>query len=355
MLNLPNKLKSGDRVAIVSLSRGVLGEDNTSHQRELGVKRLKQFGLDPIFMPNALKGLDYLDRHPEARAFDLKTAFLDPTIKGIFCAIGGIDTYRLLPTLLEDLEFVETVKSHPKLFSGFSDTTTNHLMFFHLGMRSFYGPNFLNDFAELDNDLLPYTKKTIELYFNNQSQTEIISSPVWYEERMDFSAYEIGKPRISHPETHGYEVLRGQGLVIGELLGGCLESLASITNFDESAVMDKYQIFPSRKQWEEKILFIETSEDCINPNVYRQMLGKLAARGVFQEINGIIVGKPQNEKYYFEYQKELIAATEEWELPIIYNVNFGHAYPRTVLPYGAKVILDLDQARITIDEPFFAK
>jgi len=66
------KLRKGDKVAIVSLSRGMLGEEFCSHNIEIGVKRLKEYGLEPIFMPNALKGIKYLQEHPEARANDLK-------------------------------------------------------------------------------------------------------------------------------------------------------------------------------------------------------------------------------------------------------------------------------------------
>ena len=40
----PRKLKAGDRIAIVSLSNGMLGEEFCSHNIEIGVKRLKEFG-----------------------------------------------------------------------------------------------------------------------------------------------------------------------------------------------------------------------------------------------------------------------------------------------------------------------
>ena len=83
------KLKKGDKVAIVSLSSGMLGEEFCSHNIEIGVKRLKEYGLLPVFMPNARKGITYLKAHPEARAQDLKDAFFDDSIRGIICAIGG--------------------------------------------------------------------------------------------------------------------------------------------------------------------------------------------------------------------------------------------------------------------------
>ena len=57
-------------------------------------------------------------------------------LKVIICAIGS-DTYRLLPYLLEDEGFIKKVKTNPKIFTGFSDTTNNHLMFYKLGMVSF--------------------------------------------------------------------------------------------------------------------------------------------------------------------------------------------------------------------------
>ena len=93
----PSALRRGDKVAIVSLSSGVLGEPFAKHQVELAKKRLEMLGLVPVFMPNALKGLKVLEENPQARAQDLKDAFADDSIKGIFCAIGGIDTYRLSP------------------------------------------------------------------------------------------------------------------------------------------------------------------------------------------------------------------------------------------------------------------
>ena len=156
------KLKKGDKVAIVSLSSGMLGEEFCSHNIEIGVKRLEAYGLKPVFMPNALKGIQYLKDHPEARASDLKEAFLDDSIAGIICAIGGDDTYRLLPCLMEDTEFIEAVQNHPKLFTGFSDTTINHLMFYQLGLSTYYGPNFICDLGEIADEMLPYTQVAFE-------------------------------------------------------------------------------------------------------------------------------------------------------------------------------------------------
>ena len=68
------KLRKGDKVAIVSLSSGMLGEAFCSHNIEIGVKRLREYGLETSFMPNSLKGIEYLKANPKARAKDLKDA-----------------------------------------------------------------------------------------------------------------------------------------------------------------------------------------------------------------------------------------------------------------------------------------
>lgn len=131
----PKRLQKGDKVAIVSLSSGTLGEKMFIHKYHLIKNRLEnEYGLTVVTMPNTLKGVEYLYRHPEARAKDLMDAFRDPTIKAVICAIGGDDTIRLLPYIDFDV-----LRNNPKIFTGFSDTTTNHFMMYKAGLVSYYG------------------------------------------------------------------------------------------------------------------------------------------------------------------------------------------------------------------------
>lgn len=355
----PQALQKGDKVAVVSLSSGMLGEDFCSHNLEIGVKRLRGFGLEPVFMSNALKGIDFLKKHPEARADDLKAAFADASIKGIICAIGGDDTYRLLPYLMEDAEFAALVRKNPKLFTGFSDTTINHLMLYRLGLTTFYGPNFICDLGEIANGMLPYTERAFQGYFAGQEIKTIVSSDLWYEERKDFSRAAMGTDRIAHREERGFEILQGKGRFRGRLLGGCLESFYDIltgTRYeDEAAVCERYGLFPDREEWKGKILFIETCEEKPEPELFRRELLALKERGVFDAVNGILVGKPQDERYYEEYKEVYAEIIENKELPILYNINFGHAMPRCALPYGVEAEVDMEKKRITLLESMFAE
>jgi muramoyltetrapeptide carboxypeptidase LdcA involved in peptidoglycan recycling len=231
-------------------------------------------------------------------------------------------------------------------------------MFYKLGMGTFYGPTFICDLAELNNEMLPYTRKSFLKYFEYHNEDYIESSNVWYEDRTDFSIDAIGTSRVEHLEEKGYEVLQGKGKFTGRLLGGCLESFYDIlTNTrycDEKDICEKYGLFPTLNEWKDKILFIETCEEKPKPEEFEKELLVLKNLGVFDVISGIIVGKPQDEQYYEEYKKIYYKIIENKELPILYNVNFGHAEPRCIIPYGILAEVDLDKKLITLKEPIFA-
>lgn len=346
-------LNFGDKVAIVSLSNGILGEKYVEHELKLGVKRLKNLGLVPVFMNNSLKGFEYLKNHPEARAEDLKQAFIDKEIKMIITAIGGDDTYKTIPYLMEDKEFIKSVSENPKIFLGFSDTTNNHFMLNKLGLSTFYGPSFLTDIAELDTDMLPYTKRYFMNFFLNKTKIEIESSPVWYEDRKNYGISQLGIPRVEHQETHGFETINGSGIVKGKLFGGCIDSIYEMFTGerygDEHIIFEKYKLLPTLKEWSEKILFLETSEKTPTPEKLKRILLKLKEMKILETVKGIIVGKPIDEINYKEYKEVYIDVMKELKTPVMYNVNFGHAVPRCVLQYDAIATIDYDNKTIIIE------
>ena len=59
----------------------------------------------------------------------------------------------------------------------------NHLMLHKLGFGTFYGQSFLADVCEMEDDMLPYTKKFCEELIKTGNIKEIVPSDVWYEER----------------------------------------------------------------------------------------------------------------------------------------------------------------------------
>ena len=339
------------KIGIVSLSSGVLGEDFVLHEVKIGIERLKEYGIEVEFLPNSKKGIEFIKNSPEARAKDLIKAFKDDSIDMILCAIGGDDTYRLLPYLFENNELKMAVKQ--KIFLGFSDTTMNHFMLNKVGIKTFYGQAFLPDVCELSNEMLPYSKRFFEELINTGKIKEIYPSDVWYNEREDFSEKAIG---ISMKEHHnsGFELLRGNAKFEGQILGGCLETIFDI--FDNSRYEDtvylcqKYNLFPSLNEWKNKILLLETSEERPKPELFRKMILKLQEYGIFDVISGLIIGKPQNEEYYNEYKQIILDEIRNKNLSIVYNINIGHSTPRCIIPFGVNAKVDIERQIIEFKE-----
>ena len=339
------------KIGIVSLSSGVLGEDFVAHEVKIGIERLKEYGIEVEFLPNSKKGIEFIKNSPEARAKDLIKAFKDDSIDMILCAIGGDDTYRLLPYLFENNELEKVAKQ--KIFLGFSDTTINHLMLNKVGIKTFYGQAFLPDICELSNEMLPYSEHFFEELINNGRIKEIYPSDVWYNEREDFSEKSIGISMEEH-QNRGFELLRGNAKFEGQILGGCLETIFDI--FDNSRYEDtvylcqKYNLFPSLNEWENKILLLETSEERPKPELFRKMILKLQEYGIFDVISGLIIGKPQNEEYYNEYKQIILDEIRNKNLSIVYNINIGHSTPRCIIPFGVNAKVDIERQIIEFKE-----
>ncbi|HEV4615733.1 TPA: LD-carboxypeptidase, partial [Streptococcus pneumoniae] len=259
------------------------------------------------------------------------------------------DTYRLLPYLFENNQLQKVIKQ--KIFLGFSDTTMNHLMLHKLGIKTFYGQSFLADICELDKEMLAYSLHYFKKLIETGRISEIHPSDVWYDERTDFSPKALGTPRVSHANT-GFELLQGNARFEGKILGGCLESLYDI--FDNSRYADstelcqKYKLFPDLSDWEGKILLLETSEEKPEPEDFKKMLRTLKNTGIFEAISGLLVGKPMDETFYDDYKEALLDIIDS-NIPIVYNLNVGHATPRAIVPFGVHAYVDAKEQIIRFD------
>lgn len=334
-------------IAIVSLSAGTIGEKTVRHEVDIGLERLKEFGVNVRFMPHALAGVDALKRHPDWRAADLLEAFRDTETDMILCAIGGDDTYRLLPYLLEN----DTLKNalSEKVFLGFSDTTINHLTLHKLGLNTFYGQSFLADICEIGEEMLPYSRRYFEELLRTGKIAKITPADTWFESRKDFGTDQIGTPLAAHPDS-GFRLLQGSPTFRGKILGGCLDSLYDCFDGECHADMPllcrQYELFPSREQWQGKILFLETSEEQMPPQKYRKALCYLKEAGVFEAVSGVLIGKPMDNIFAEEYEKILLEVIGNPDLPVAANLNCGHAQPRCILPFGVEAEVDVREQQI---------
>lgn len=338
-LLIPERLQKGDKVAAVSLSWGGAGDEGLLWRYQLGVERLRSvFGLDVVEMPHTLKGSAYVASHPEKRAEDLNQAFSDPSIKAVFSAIGGDDSIRMLPYVDFDV-----LARNPKIFLGYSDSTITHFMLLKAGVRSYYGPSILAEFAE-NEEIFPYTRRSVENTLFAQEQIGRIELPEeWTSEMVpwDWENRSVRKRMIPYEPAI---CLRGAGTVRGPLIGGCIEVMEFM----------KETILWEREQFEGAVIFFETSEDMPTPTNLSYYLRNYGMQGILAKAAGLVFGKPYDNKYAAEYQTTILFVLDEFgldRLPVVFGLPFGHTEPMTVLPYGAVAELSCEEASLVILEP----
>ena len=341
----PQRLKVGDKVAIISPSAGMPYLFPWVYDQ--GIKRIKEvFGLIPIEYPTAKQSPDFLAKHPQARADDINKAFADPEIKAIFATIGGNDQIKILPFLNKDL-----IKSNPKIFLGYSDNTNLHLFLWNCGIISYYGGAVMIQFA-MGGGMHDYTKKFITNALFEDSIGEIYAAPDWSDvdlEWADKKNLEIKKPLF---KSEGWEWFNSpNGILEGQLWGGCLEVL-------EYHLLNK-EYLPKIEKLNNSILFLETSEEMPSNSFVYRFLAELAKLKILPHFKTILMaypkaqlcGKepPEGRNEYILNQKNAVKKAlkdHNINIPIIFNMNFGHTDPQMIIPNGGKVKIDFDLRKI---------
>jgi muramoyltetrapeptide carboxypeptidase len=318
----PQRLKQGDVVGVISPSTPVFSKKDLSR----GMKLLESLGFKPKLGPKALEvHSTYMAGTREDRLHDLHAMFLDDEVKAIFTTGGGYASIQLLP----DIDW-ELIKENPKIFMGFSDITTLlTAMTEKTGMITFHGPGI----EGLDTDTKS-GKFTVKSLKNSVTKGEIGKLPNYTE----------------------WKALR-PGRAEGTLIGGNLDIMLSLMGT------------PYEPKWDGKILFWEDVELTIEE--LDNYLWRLRVAKVFKKIEGMIVGKitdlksieEETEKWaYLEkpptIEEVILKATEGFNFPILYGVDFGHEGANVTIPVGAKALLECPTpgriGRVSIMEKYLA-
>ena len=339
----PKKLQPGDKVATASLSWG--GPGVLPYRYEVGKRQLQdEFGVTVVEMPHALGDASWLQHNPQARADDLMQAFADPSIKAIISTIGGDDSIRILPFL--DLD---VIRSNPKIFMGYSDTTVTHLACVKAGLVSFYGPSIMAGFAE-NGGMFSYMVDSVHKTLFSSAPIGSIAPNTegWTVELLDWAEPENQTCKRKLTPSTGWKFLQGNGSHRGHLMGGCFEVLDWLRGTD---------FWPEPEMWQGAILFLETSEDAPPPTAVLWGLRTYAAMGILKELSGILFGRPGGQvqpEQFDEYDKVISQVIFEEEgltdLPVITHMDFGHTDPMFVLPYGIQAEIDCGTQQFTILE-----
>ncbi len=319
----PRALQPGDTIGIVSPSFGAAGL--FPHRLELGIRQIEAMGFRARLAPHSCNTLGYISDTAENRVQDIHDLFLDPEVRAVVAAIGGDHSNQLLPLLDFDL-----IRAHPKIFSGYSDNTVLHLAFHTAAdLVTFYGPSLITEFAEFPR-MFPYTERYFRKAVCQAAPVgELSPAQEWTEEFLDWEQKrDLERPRALVPSP-GWTWLK-PGLAEGPLLGGCLESLDHLRGT---------RFWPN---WQGAIFFFETSEEKPTPERVDGYLMDYENLGVFEQIAGMVVGRPMG--YTDEEKRRLneiiLERTRKYRFPVVTGMDFGHTAPQMTLPLGCRARID---------------
>lgn len=301
MIRIPEALKPGDTVAIVSTARKNL-DDNLGPTYDL----LCQWGLN--VRVGSTIGLDHyqLAGTDAQRAADVQQMLDDPSIKAIWCVRGGYGTVRMID-LLDFSRFMQ----HPKWIIGFSDVTVLHSHLNRLGVASLHA-------------LMPVGVPRATADAKESLRKALLGEPLEY--------------------VLDCDALNHQGQAQGTLVGGNLSILYSLLGS------------PSAVDCKGKILFLEDLDEYLY-HVDRMMLN-LKRNGCLADLRGLVVGgMTQMKDNEIPWGKNALEIIEEsihgLDIPVLYNFPAGHIQDNRALMLGAEVKLEVGplQSRLTFLQP----
>ena len=301
----PKPLFQGARVALLCASSAVPPERLAPAEAAV-----RELGLEPVLYPSCYfeNRHGYFAANDAQRAAHLNAAFADDSIDGILSIRGGYGAHRILPLLDWD-----TIRAHPKYFSGYSDVTALHTAFNQdCGFVTYH-------------TIMPSTE-----YYQDVGEY----SMNWLKKAL-FG--ELTGP-LTNPADQSMHTLVG-GKAEGPLCGGNLSLLAASLGT------------PWEIDTRGKILFLED----IGEKTYRvdSMLTQLRNAGKFADCAGIVLGAwtdcppeyPEKTLELPEIFEELIAPAGK---PTITDLACGHTIPTLALPLGKRVSMDADACTLTI-------
>jgi len=321
---IPEKLRKNDEVRVIAPSRSLA--IITSDTREIAKSRFIELGLNLSFSKNCEVIDDFSSSSIEERINDLHDAFLDKNVKAIFTVIGGHNSNQLLQYIDYSI-----IKNNPKIICGYSDTTAISNAIFHkTGLITYSGPAYstLGMLKGIEFSL-DYIKKC--LFTNNPF--EINNPKQWSDD-----AWFMDQENRKFIDDEGIKIFN-HGIAEGKIIGGnlCTLNLLQGTEYMPDIA--------------DAVLFIEDDELTFPENFDRDIQSIIHQKD-FDKVRGIIIGKFQKDSEMPEnLLKKIIKTKRELEnIPVLYNVSFGHTTPHICFPIGGHVKIDTrDNNKIIID------
>ena len=114
--HIPNYLKEGDKIALISTARKI-----SFNELQSAIECIKSWGLDLVLGERLFNRHHQFSASDEERTKDLQSMLNNREIKAILCVRGGYGTVRII----DNIDFSQFLKN-PKWLAGFSDITVLH-------------------------------------------------------------------------------------------------------------------------------------------------------------------------------------------------------------------------------------
>lgn len=326
----PTALQRGDTIGIITPS--FPAPHHFPERYERGIDQLKRMGFFVREGKCTYRTEGYRSASIKERASEFNDLLRDPDIKAIISTIGGTNSNSLLPYI-----DYEALRRNPKIIMGYSDVTALLLACYEqTGVTTFYGPAIVPSFGEYKTMFADGERYVREVLCLERTAPYTLDVPrVWTEEMLDWSTQD--REKVFRPND-GWLTLR-DGRARGKLVGGNMNTMTGFLKSD---------YFPDMNG---TIVFLEDSFKTMADE--ERSLSMLKLAGVFDQINGLIIGKHEHFDAGgapFSFEDLLLEVLGDVTFPILTNVDIGHTFPSHVFPIGIDVELDATAGTITFLE-----
>lgn len=276
---------------------------------------LKKNDISIIIGQSCKTDIEYTMDFQKKLAEEFHSFLLTPEVDGVIFATGGWTTISLLDYIDWNL-----VKKYPKIIVGYSDATPFLLACYKkTGITTFHGPMVVSEWGEFGG-IWEYTKKNFFMALSKKKY-KVNKPSTWTDETLWWDK-EDNRKRKPVGDSEWRFLKRGKAK--GKLLGGNLTTLLYI-------VGNEYM--PDLRG---SLFFIE-EQDC-SPDEFFSQLYSLKLLGVFNKINGLIVGRIGNKKKaangYNDFDKMIELILSDIDIPVLVDVDIGHTEPMITIPIG---------------------
>lgn len=310
-------LKEGATIGVTAPSSGLRLEQHDLINQACNQLKNKGYQIicgDTIWTQNKAKSAVAVKRAAEFQAM-----MNDHSIDAIYPLKGG----ELLIELLELIDF-QTVKN--KWVIGFSDISLLLLAItLNTAIATAHGTNILNLRGELDET----TAMWLPVLSTKAGSSVLQKSSTKFQKEWDS---EKSFPHVFNLTGDTVWKTTSESNMEGRLLGGCIDVIRHLvgTPYGDVKAFRKNYI-----EGEPIVWFLENCE--LSTTDLRRSLVQMKLAGWFENCSGILFGRsnanhPVNNYTIEDVYDEL---AEELQIPIIYDVDFGHVPPQLTLINGA--------------------